>query len=215
MNRQERDRYERNDYNRHEPYGRDDERYHSTRNLTNEFEREYRQERGSGYEEHDRNRPHRSYHESDMGDAYERLSRERERGSFRNEPAYNRPEQGREYAGSFGSDRSRLNTYRDDIRNEQEKYRPDRERTPDYDDMRPRYERSGRYDSGSSDDSRRRRHEQDQYGYSWGGYGSSHHTGRSYGDYRPVDEGRHGRGIRREDNWYGSGHRSDELNRYY
>ncbi|AKD04028.1 hypothetical protein POKO110462_12950 [Pontibacter korlensis] len=68
MNRRDRDQY---DYGRYEGYNRNDEHYHSARNLTDDFERHYQRE--VGHNDNDRNRIPHSYHEGDMSGSYERL----------------------------------------------------------------------------------------------------------------------------------------------
>ncbi|MBX0334228.1 hypothetical protein K3G39_13375 [Pontibacter sp. HSC-14F20] len=79
MNRRDRDRYDYDNYDRDYSegagYNRNDEHYHSARNLTNEFEQEYR----SHHRDRDDDRFNRnssnmrqSYHEGNRGDAYER-----------------------------------------------------------------------------------------------------------------------------------------------
>ncbi|OKL38697.1 hypothetical protein [Pontibacter flavimaris] len=113
MDRRERDRYENNnygpDYSGYEGYG-NDSHYHSARNLTDEFERHYR---GDDY---GRTSPTRSYHEGDMGDAYER--RRRDDDSFRGNSGYQRTDwsQNRSYPQSMSRDRDRFSNYQDDYR---------------------------------------------------------------------------------------------------
>lgn len=76
------------DYN---SYDRDDAHYHHARNLTNEFEQEYRShhemDRERYMRDRDRGSMRRSYHEGDMGDAYERL--QEGRGAVRSNTSYN------------------------------------------------------------------------------------------------------------------------------
>ncbi|WP_299990767.1 hypothetical protein [uncultured Pontibacter sp.] len=95
MNRRDRDRYDYDNYDRDygsgAGYNRNDEHYHSARNLTNEFEQEYRSHHrgidddryGRGSSRDDRRQ---SYHEGNMGDAYERM-RDR-RGSDRSDSSF-------------------------------------------------------------------------------------------------------------------------------
>ncbi|WP_266204948.1 hypothetical protein [Pontibacter kalidii] len=113
MNRQERDRYGNNnygpDYGGYEGYS-NDSHYHSARNLTDDFERHYR---GGDYE---RNSRIRSYHEGDMGDAYER--RRRGEDSFRGNSGYPRNDwsQNSRYPENSSHDRDRFRNYQDDYR---------------------------------------------------------------------------------------------------
>ncbi|WP_299824824.1 hypothetical protein [uncultured Pontibacter sp.] len=119
MDRRDNDRYDRNDYGSYEGY-RNDEHYHGARNLTDKFERDFQRERG--YTDYGRsgNIP-RSYHEGDMGDAYERYSRQG-RGSYRSsQPDYqqNDRDRNRNYSDDFSQERNRYSNYQDDYRSYQ------------------------------------------------------------------------------------------------
>ncbi|WP_276497123.1 hypothetical protein [Pontibacter litorisediminis] len=117
MNRHERERYE-SDYSGYGDY-RNDEHYHSARNLTNDFERHYQRERG--HWDNDRSQPHRSYHEGDMGNAYERLSREGRGYSNSGENRWSDHGRGSTYPDSYNRDRDRYSNYQDDYRSYQGK----------------------------------------------------------------------------------------------
>jgi hypothetical protein len=72
MNRQDDRRYPHSDdYGRYEGYDRNDDHYHSKRNLTNEFEQHFQQDRG----DHNYFPREHTYHEGNMGDIYERRQR--------------------------------------------------------------------------------------------------------------------------------------------
>jgi hypothetical protein len=69
MNRQDDRQYPHNDdYGRYEGYDRNDDHYHSKRNLTNEFEQHFQQDRG----DHNYFPREHTYHEGNMGNIYER-----------------------------------------------------------------------------------------------------------------------------------------------
>lgn len=96
MNRQDRDRFERDnydqDYSGNSGYNRNDDHYHSARNLTNQFEQEYRSHHHRGIDDDRYGRDRRgdmrhSYHEGNMGDAYERMRDGR--GGSRSDSNYN------------------------------------------------------------------------------------------------------------------------------
>jgi hypothetical protein len=150
MNRRDRDRYDydrnRNDrgsdYGRYEGYNRDDDHYHSARNLTNEFERDFQRERGYSNDDRDRySSSNRSYHEGDMGDAYERMSRERGRYDEQNR---NYSGNDRNYSGNDSRNRERYGDYQDNYRGRQDMNRGDRDR----------YQDRGGYSGVGSDDTR-------------------------------------------------------------
>jgi hypothetical protein len=115
MDRRERDRY---DYGSYEDY-RDDAHYHSARNLTDEFERGYRA--GRSHRDEDRDNRVRSYHEGDMGDAYERRSREENSFRSNSDSDYrqNNRNQQRSYPENMSRDRDRFSNYQDDYRSYQ------------------------------------------------------------------------------------------------
>ncbi|MBB6610628.1 hypothetical protein H7F15_06240 [Pontibacter sp. Tf4] len=152
MDRQDRDRYDRtydnDDFGRYEGYRNDDERYHSARNLTNEFERDYQRERGGRWIGDDEERfssSNISYHEgNDLGDMYER--RMQDQGHFRWYSDLEEEENKnlvRRFSGglnrSHDEDRNySRNRYQDEYRN--------RENRSDWD--RDRYD-SGRTNQGS------------------------------------------------------------------
>ncbi|PVY39692.1 hypothetical protein [Pontibacter virosus] len=78
MNRRDRDRFDHDNYDRDYSggagYNRNDEHYHSARNLTNEFEQEYRSHHPEMNEQrYNRGGMGHSYHEGNMGNAYERM----------------------------------------------------------------------------------------------------------------------------------------------
>ncbi|MCP2045415.1 hypothetical protein [Pontibacter sp. HSC-36F09] len=117
MNRRDRDRYDHDNYDRNYSgsagYDRNDEHYHSARNLTNEFEQEYR----SHHRDRDDDRYNRnsgnirhSYHEGNMGDAYERM-REGS-GTTRRDSDYNM-NYGQRDRGNWGESRNRNQNWSD------------------------------------------------------------------------------------------------------
>ncbi|MHA6248404.1 hypothetical protein ACXYMU_10735 [Pontibacter sp. CAU 1760] len=63
-------------YGRYDGYDRRDDHYHSTRNLTDEFERHYQHERGHWKDDRDHFPREHTYHEGDMGQEYERMRHE-------------------------------------------------------------------------------------------------------------------------------------------
>ena len=211
MDRRDRDRYDRNDYRgdygRYEDYDRGDEHYHSARNLTNEFERDYQHDRGGRWDE-DRGRyqPERTYHEGDMGGAYERMSRRG--GSVRDEASYDmiNRDRYRGYSGDYDRDRYQKDDFREErgmYRGDQDMYRRDldrdRDRDSDYRNMMG-YGSSARYnDHERNRDFGRRGDEEDYYSGSGGDDRRSRYGGSMYG-----------RDIRSEDSGYES-----YRNRYY
>ncbi|MFD2247512.1 hypothetical protein [Pontibacter ruber] len=200
MDRRDRDRHDRDDYRtdygRHESYSRDDDRYHGARNLTNEFERHYKGDRDRWEGNFERSRRRRSYHEgNDLGDTYERLSRER--GNVRSDTSYDMMSSGRDrdYSDSYDRDRNRD---RDRYSNYQDDYRSylgrdqDRDRSRVSGNLGQGYGASGRYNTYGSDYDRDRRTGQAYYsagsddirssGYrDRGDSGSSGHTGSDRG----------------------------------
>ncbi|GAB3202386.1 hypothetical protein ABID22_003894 [Pontibacter aydingkolensis] len=119
MDRRNRDRYENDNYGReyggYEGYN-NDEHYHSARNITNEFERDYRSERSHHNDDRHRYNPDRTYHEGDMDGMYEQ--RRRERDDFRANSGYQQNDwsQNRSYPESMSRDRDRFSNYQDDYR---------------------------------------------------------------------------------------------------
>ena len=80
MDRKNNNRYNRPAYgydnDRYEGNSRGEARYHHDRNLTDEFERDYRRNREQWRDEQDRYQPHRGYREEAMGSNYNRLQHE-------------------------------------------------------------------------------------------------------------------------------------------
>ncbi|MER2998469.1 hypothetical protein [Pontibacter populi] len=105
MNRQERDRY---DYGSYDDY-RNDANYHSAQNLTDEFERHYRHEMGQQYDDRSQYDRVHSYHEGNMGDAYER--RQQSENNYRGNSDYRQNDQ------NWNNDRDRLSNYRSNYNN--------------------------------------------------------------------------------------------------
>lgn len=122
MDRRTRDRYDNDnfgsDYAGYEGYSKD-EHYHSGRNITNEFERDYRNERVHYNDSRNRFEPDRTYHEGDMGGAYEQ--RRREGGNLRGSSGYQQSnwDQNRNYPDDLSRDRDRFSNYQDDYRSYQ------------------------------------------------------------------------------------------------
>ncbi|MFD1186415.1 hypothetical protein [Pontibacter rugosus] len=117
MNRHDRVYYE---YGPYDGYSRNDEHYHSARNLTNEFERDFQRERGRWNE--GRNQVRHSYHEGDMGDTYERYSRED--GGYENYSAsrQNNRDRNRYEGGNYNSDHNRNQDFWSDAPANQNRY---------------------------------------------------------------------------------------------
>jgi hypothetical protein len=181
MDRRDRVRYDRNDYESYYgPYGgyRNDEHYHGARNLTDQFEREYKRDRGLSDDYRDR-RPH-TYHEGDMGDAYERRRRESgSSGGYSGSGRYD-SDQNRTYGGNYSSDRGRLSKYQNDSWGNRDGYRSDRGRSQEYGNRWQDYGMSDRYGSGSRYDNRRAWGDQDSYSGSGNDYSSSRYGNRNY-----------------------------------
>ncbi|MFD3002409.1 hypothetical protein ACFS7Z_18705 [Pontibacter toksunensis] len=208
MNRRDRDRndYE-HDYGRYEGYNRNDEHYHSARNLTDTFEQEYQSHRGG-------NRHHmdHTYHEGDMGDAYERFRREgRGYGDYSGNQRNDR-DRDRYNGGSFSRDSYSSNPDYD---------RGDRDSSRDYGNMRQRYGTSDRYSSSGRDDYRRGRNDRENY-FGEGDYDrSSRYSGRDYnsGTGYSGSSGTRGRYESDRDSsgdsWLDSNRRSYLQDRYY
>lgn len=117
MNRQNRDyndRYDNGyDYGRNTGYDRDDSRYHNARNLTNEFERNYRDERSDWRDDNDNySRRNISYHETnDPENLYER--RMQDQGHFRwySDVDNENRDLVRRFSGGLHSDRDNRDRY--------------------------------------------------------------------------------------------------------
>jgi hypothetical protein len=213
MDRRDRERYDYGaDYSRGEGYSRDDAHYHSARNLTNEFEREYQGERGRRGEDSDR--PYRSYHEgNELGDMYERLSEGR--GAVRSDTSYHiiAGERDWDNADRYSRDRDRYSQDRNDFRGGMGSYRSGREEDR-RDNMRRDYDSYGRYGGVGSDDIRGNRY----YGLpnatdNPGSDRGSYYGSRNYGGFGAMqEENRYSRDRRDQDrdDW------SDSYrNRYY
>lgn len=67
---------------RYQGYDRRDSHYHHARNLSDDFERDYRHSNDYRGDARAGYHPGRSYHEGDMGDAYERLSQQNRYGNL-------------------------------------------------------------------------------------------------------------------------------------
>jgi hypothetical protein len=184
------ERYDRNEYGRYEGYDANDRHYHSARNLTDEFEREYQHDRGNFYDDRrPYNREH-SYHEGSMGGAYERLKNERQ-NVRRNNNDFERVSRNQRYPEDYNNTRNRYSNYQDDYRSYSGMNRSDADHT-----NRERYNNFDRYREDRGNDSR------NYYPESRGG------------NRRPWSEGSF-QYPKTQDNWYSPGHRNDEFNRYY
>ena len=222
MDRRDRERYDYGaDYSRDAGYSRNDEHYHSARNLTNEFEREYQGGRGRRYEESDSSRPYRSYHEgNELGDMYERLSEGR--GATRSNTSYDMiagerdsdfVDRNRDFVDRYSHRRNMYSYDRDNI-DHMGSHRSGREEDR-RDSMQRNYDNYGRYGGVGSDDIRGDRYyglpnATDDYGTGRGSYYGS----RNYGGFGAMGEDdRYSRDRRdrdRDDYW------SDpNRNRYY
>ena len=180
-------RHDRDDYGRYQDFDRDDRHYHSARNLTDQFEREYQQERGYRHDDQYPYQREHSYHEGDMGDMYERM--QREGNTLRGDSSFDMIGRGRRYPEDYNDVRNRYSNYQDDYRS----YSGLNRRNRDDDNAYNTY---------------------NNYRGQWAGDRRDYHPGSGGDDRRSRYEGSK-RYHRSEDNWYGSGHRRDELNRYY
>ncbi|MDO6388723.1 hypothetical protein Q4E40_01205 [Pontibacter sp. BT731] len=173
MDRQDRDRhnYER-DYSEGAGYNRNDEHYHSARNLTNEFEQEYRSHhRNTEDDRYDQGRNRggmrQSYHKGNMGDAYERMREGR--GTEHRDSDYNMNYGDRD-RGSWGESRNQNQNWSE----------------------ANRYGASGRYSQGSGNfDRDRDMRSRDQFG----GQDRSHRMEQGRGSRMRQDRMREGYGI--------------------
>lgn len=191
MNRRDRDRNEYGqDYNGYDGYDRDDAHYHSARNLTNEFEQDYQRHRGHRNDDRDRYRQDSSYHEGDMGGAYEQYRREDRGNRDQSDNQWVDRDRNRNYSGNFSRDRDRFNHYQDDFRGDQGINRRDRE----YDSDRNQEQRgnirqgygisdydgtSDRFNTLNRDDNRRTWGEPEQNSGLGDGYKGSRYGGNS------------------------------------
>ncbi|WP_018478783.1 hypothetical protein [Pontibacter roseus] len=210
MNRQNRDRYDYDaDYNQGAGYSREDDHYHSARNLTNEFEQRYRGDHGRHDNDRSSSRPYQSYHEgNDIENTYP--SRRRDEDSFRDRSDYNRNDWGndRNAYGSSNFDRSGYGSFQqDDDRN----WGTSRNR--DYSDRQQRYGASNRYSPSFNREGDNRERPTfmpdsgDEYGSSRYGGNSSGGTGYA-GSYGTFGGGMRGRD--RSDNWNSADDLRDE-----
>ncbi|GHA80907.1 splicing factor U2AF large subunit [Pontibacter akesuensis] len=188
MNRQDRGYYE---YGPYEGYSRNDEHYHSARNLTNEFERDFQRDRGHWDENRDRAR--HSYHEGDMGDAYERYRRQGHGILNESSPRWNEREHDRYQANTYSNNRNRDNSsFWDSPRRDENWLNSDLNNNRGYNETRQDYGTSHRYNaynrsnyrgagdsrdtySGSGGDDRRSR-------FGGGYYGSDRNSSTNWGD---------------------------------
>ena len=223
MDRRDRERYNYGaEYGRGAGYSRDDEHYHSARNLTNEFEREYRGgRRGHRHEDSDSYRPYRSYHEgNELGDMYERLSEGR--GAIRSDTSFHiiagerdRDFRDRDFSERYGLHRNRYSYDRDDSS------RMDRHRSGGEDyrragSMRRDYDDYGRFGGVGSDDTRGNRYyglpnATDDYGSGRGSY----YGNRNYGGFGAMGEDDRYRRDRRDRNQDRDDWSDSNRNRYY
>jgi hypothetical protein len=181
MDRRDRDRYDRNnqesDYGRYEGYS-NDEHYHGARNLTDQFEREYR--RDHGYSDNYRDsRPH-TYHEGDMGDAYERRRRDLGSSGSYSDSDRNDWNRNRNYGGNFSSDRGRFSNDQNDSWGNRDSYRSDRDRNQDYGNRWQGYSTTDRYGSGNRYDNRSTWSDRGSYSGSGSNYSGSRYGDRNY-----------------------------------
>lgn len=215
MDRQDRDRY---DYGRYDGYN-NDEHYHGTRNLTNEFERNYQHDRGH---RDDRDLPRRSYHEgNDMEDTYQRLRRDED--SFRDRADYRRDydDSDRNY---YGNGRDGYGGNQDNFRGNMGMYKRDRDMER-HGAMRQGYDTNNRNEDRNygvgRDDMRRTWNDRDYGNYAdrrrtginhdYNGRSSqggdnymSNQRGRStgnFGDFGSMDDTMYGRYNRSRHNW--------------
>ncbi|WP_147294255.1 hypothetical protein [Pontibacter diazotrophicus] len=221
MDRRDRNRYDRDDYgydySGYKDYDRNDEHYHSARNLTDTFEQDYQRHRGR--RDDNGNRMDHTYHEGNMGDFYER--RRGEGRGYGDYPGIQWSDQGRSRndVDNFNRDRDRdrYSNNLDDFRGDQDRYRGDRDRSRDYGNRRS-YDRYGTYDTS---DYGRSGNDRDDY-FGAGDYDrSSRYEGRNYGgDSNYTDDAerrsRYGSDRRNSgDSWLNSNRRSYLQDRYY
>lgn len=181
MNRRERDRYDHDNYDRdysgNSGYDRNDEHYHSARNLTNDFEQHYRSQHPDRDEDrYSRNRSdmHQRFHENDMGNAYGRMRERRETDRYDSD--YNMHHGNRD-RGDFGSSRNRSQNWSESDRYGSSGRYSQRSDHDDYNrqdrDMRNRDRFSNQERSSSMEQGRDRRMSQDRMreGYGISDYG--------------------------------------------
>ena len=136
---------------------------------------------------HDDRYPYNREHSYHEGDMGDMYERmRRERNSFRGDSGSGSMGRGSRYPEDYNDVRNRYSNYQDDYRSYAGTNRGNRD-----------------YDNGYKN-----------YSGQWAGDRQDYHPGSGGDDRRSRYEGSR-RYHRTEDNWYGSGHRSDELNRYY
>ena len=173
MNRRERDNYDYDrDYSSNPGYSRDDEHYHSARNLTNEFEQRYQRARGhrDDAQDHRMNNPERRVSNQNQY--------RREENDFSTQRT-NR-DQSRDLSGSYTRDRDRFRDNQNDYRREQEMTRrhPDDSRDRSYGTSR--FENTAERYSASGNEPYRRPGREQQYNAGLGdGYQGSRYGGNS------------------------------------
>ncbi|ARS34584.1 hypothetical protein [Pontibacter actiniarum] len=173
------------DYRRYDGYNRDDEHYHSARNLTDRFERDYQRERGHRDQYH----PQHTYHEGNMGNAYERLSREdRDYGNDTRNRRDDYWDRNRGYSDNTGRDRdNRYSGFWDSNRGEQDRYSSGR----GYGDRMENYGASDRYNNAPNRNDYPRAGEQNYYPGSGGDTRRSRYESRNDLDWRDSDRDRY------------------------
>ena len=177
MDRRERDWDNRDFYGPYEGYGRNDEHYHAARNLTDQFEQEYRRERGNRGGDR---MPH-TFHEGSMGDTYEQRRREgRGYGNYAGSQ-WNDRDRDRNYSDYFSRDRDRFSNSRHVYGEDRDRHSNDWDKGRQYSNSRQGYGNAGGYSTYNMDDFGSARGRQDNYPSSRNDYRSSHRSGRNYG----------------------------------
>ncbi|WP_187264597.1 hypothetical protein [Pontibacter beigongshangensis] len=207
MDRRDREHYDRHDYgpdyDRYEGYDRTDDHYHSARNLTDTFERDYQRERG--YTDDNRLHRNRSYHEGSMDNDYGDYKRENRGYQGQYGGSHTDPDRSRNYSGNHGRDRypeqGRLNR-------ETDWYRQDRDRSRDYGSTPRRYASGDRYDASNRNQSRGDGGRQDFYTRDSDRHSryndETYDGGTSYSGRYGTNEGNRygsGRSNRHDDSW--------------
>jgi len=195
MDRRDRDRYDQNDYGRYDDY-RNDTHYHSAQNLTDRFEQDF--QRHQGHRGYDRNRPGHTYHEGDMGGAYEQR-RSGNRGYGGNQR--NDWDRGSYTSSNFDRGNDRYSNYSNDNRRGQDRYRSDWGSRQDRGDMSQRYGTADRYDHYNPRDSRWSGGERSYNAGSGDNYRSSNYSDRNYGRDRDRENEDHWRDRHRLNFW--------------
>ena len=209
MDRRERDH---DYYGGYEGYSRDDAHYHSARNLTDQFERDYRREHPRSGRGQNQFYTENNYYAGDMGEAYRYQGDENQGYASDRQPGRG---QNKEYVGDYSRVRGDYDNFSSD---EDDGWR-NRNRGWGSDNMRQGYGSSNRYGSQDWDSSNRGSHfgsgDYDDRGYR--NEARDYGNGSNYaGRYGSQNRDRYDRDDRSDEmHWGYENRRSDYRNRYY